>query len=322
MFLWAGIDEAGYGPLLGPLVVAGTAFTTTEEVRPGALWDALGDAVVRRARGSDGRLIVNDSKLVHSGRHGLRRLEEGVLGFLSALTGRPLRTAGDPPERLANGRQPADEPQPWFSGTEGLSLPVASNASAIGSRAAALAEALDGAGIRLVAAHAVVVLPPEFNRVVARTRNKSLLLFQKCGLLLQDFERIEGVTSSRVLVDRHGGRMRYRRLLRDAFPECDCDVLAEEAKRSTYRITRGEREMAVSFRQGGDRLALPTALASMVAKYIRELYMRAFNAHWAERMEALAPTAGYHKDALRFLRDTAPLIREDGIDPATLVRAS
>ncbi|MHC4591536.1 MAG: hypothetical protein ACYS8L_02445, partial [Planctomycetota bacterium] len=47
MVLWAGIDEAGYGPRLGPLVVAGTAFALEREPKEGILWETLRDAVSR-----------------------------------------------------------------------------------------------------------------------------------------------------------------------------------------------------------------------------------------------------------------------------------
>ena len=45
---------------------------------------------------------------------------------------------------------------------------------------------------------------------------------------------------------------------------------------------------------------LPTALASMTAKYLRELSMRAFNEFWCARVPGLRPTAGYPGDAPRF----------------------
>ena len=58
----------------------------------------------------------------------------------------------------------------------------------------------------------------------------------------------------------------------------------------------------------------------MTAKYIRELYMEAFNAYWLGRMEGLRPTAGYAKDARRFLQDIASLIEDGRVDLTALIR--
>ena len=323
MPMWAGIDEAGYGPALGPLVVAGTAFVTREPPEHGQLWDRLGDAVVRHARGSDGRLVVNDSKVVYSGALGLRRLEEGVLAFLQAGSAAPVGSGTDLLSVLTGGRPSQGEPCPWFRDVAGFGLPLASNASALLSKAAVLREALGQAGVRPLALRAAVVLPPEFNRIVSRTRNKAMILFQKCGLLLQELWRHAGPGESHVLVDRHGGRAHYRKLLLDVFPRCQCDVLEEGDQRSAY-VVRDERDsgrtLQVTFQEGGDSRALPTALASMVAKYVRELYMTAFNAYWQQRIDGLKPTAGYHGDARRFLRDIAPALHAEGVDRAALVR--
>jgi ribonuclease HII len=170
---------------------------------------------------------------------------------------------------------------------------------------------------------AAVVFPAEFNRVVARTRSKSLLLFQKCGLILQEIWRSAGAGPSWVLVDRHGARSHYRRLLRDVFPDCPCDILREGDGGSVYRIAdpgAPGRVMHVAFKEKGDTLALPTALASMTAKYVRELYMRSFNLYWQQRLAGLKPTAGYAADARRFLKDVAPALRTEGVEVSRLVR--
>ena len=61
-----GIDEAGYGPNLGPLVVATTACRVPAEA-PACLWQALAPAVRRRDHDDDGRLLIDDSKKVNEG---------------------------------------------------------------------------------------------------------------------------------------------------------------------------------------------------------------------------------------------------------------
>jgi hypothetical protein len=69
----------------------------------------------------------------------------------------------------------------------------------------------------------------------------------------------------------------------------------------------------------GERF-LPTALASMTAKYLRELSMRAFNEFWCSRIPDLRPTAGYPKDAHRFRKAIAATQKELKIDDRTLWR--
>jgi ribonuclease HII len=68
----------------------------------------------------------------------------------------------------------------------------------------------------------------------------------------------------------------------------------------------------IEFTVGGEA-RIPVALASMTAKYLRELCMRAFNAFWGERAAGLEPTAGYPVDAHRWRRDAAAAIKETGL---------
>ena len=58
----AGIDEAGYGPLLGPLVVSAALFRVPSDDDLD-LWDALSPVVSRAP--VDGAVPVNDSKKLY-----------------------------------------------------------------------------------------------------------------------------------------------------------------------------------------------------------------------------------------------------------------
>ena len=104
--------------------------------------------------------------------------------------------------------------------------------------------------------------------------------------------------------DKHGGRNRYAALLQHHFPDEWIEIRQESRPISCYQWGPSETRVEVSFRTQGES-ELPTALASMTAKYHRELAMRAFNLFWREHISQLRPTAGYPVDAKRFKAEIA-----------------
>jgi hypothetical protein len=75
-----GIDEAGYGPNLGPLVMTVVACRVPDP--DSDLWHDMRAVVRRHGDEDDGRLLVADSKLVFTPDKGLRCLEQAVLALL------------------------------------------------------------------------------------------------------------------------------------------------------------------------------------------------------------------------------------------------
>ena len=76
----------------------------------------------------------------------------------------------------------------------------------------------------------------------------------------------------------------------------------------------------MSFRTRADESDFCTSLASMVCKYVRELLMERLNSFFAGLSPGLKPTAGYPRDAARFLRETEILRSRLGVSEESLVR--
>ena len=70
------------------------------------------------------------------------------------------------------------------------------------------------------------------------------------------------------------------------------------------------------------RFAKPAALASMAAKYVRELLMLRLNRFFQDRLPQLKPTAGYHGDARRYVTEIKPVMEQLGVSRSELVRSA
>ena len=313
MAVVAGIDEAGYGPFLGPLVVSGVAFELPDEAAGEDLWVRLADVVTRSPR--DGaRVPVDDSKRLFNQTRGVRHIERAALAF-AAAAGHQVTTFRGLLAALADLREDVDT-YPWHAGAE-FAIPLANS----GLHLEADASRLRGAsGARFLGAKLLPVLVGEFNRLVAAHDTKSATLFLKTARLLSWLWNTWGERDLLVYVDKHGGRNRYGHLLHEALFGATVRTIAEGASKSVYTVTDDARRMTIGFYEKGDGRHLSIALASIYSKYLRELFMHLFNAWWCERVPGLKPTAGYFTDGQRFLADTAVARQQLGIPDAQLIR--
>ena len=314
MAVVAGIDEAGYGPRLGPLVVSAVAFEVADAAAGLDLWGLLGDAVSRSVRDRD-RVPVDDSKRLFSQAIGLRHIERTALAFAAAAGIQPATFRG-----LLAGLAELDEPpdsDPWYAGFD-LPVPLDAQPDRIAAdarRLLAVRRTADFLGVR-----SMPVLEGEFNRLVESVGTKSATLFLATSRLLTHLWTQWGERGLIVHVDKHGGRDRYGLLLHQTFFGARIHVVREGHHESVYEVSDGGRRMTIGFYEGGDSRHLPVALASCYSKYVRELFMRGFNAYWLGHVPGLQPTAGYCPDADRFLRDIEPVRRSLGIPDRRLVR--
>ncbi len=330
MYVYAGIDEAGYGPLLGPLVVGRAVIAIPNlpshgqagATEPPQLWQRLSKAVCRRVSDRRKRIAVNDSKKLTSKASGVRHLELGCLAFASLAGHRPatvdrwLDALGEATHRDLSALPwyaPAPE-HPWQA------LPATITRGELAVARSMLANTAERIGVTMPDLGAAVVFEDRFNRMVAATRSKAAASFTFVARhLVRVWERF-GEHAPLAVVDRQGGRTSYRELLALTFPDAALAVRDETPERSEYHLRRGGRSMTVCFLVEAEDRHMPVALASMVSKYTRELLMARFNAYFTRRVPGLRPTAGYATDGRRFWRELEPHAAALAIDGDVLLR--
>jgi ribonuclease HII len=383
MTILIGVDEAGYGPNLGPLCIAATAWQLNDDAsqaeptqRAGAtgppapdLYEILAAAVVRSPAKCPRRIAIADSKQLYKPGGGLRLLERGVLAACELLGIEP------PPCGAAS--------LPWHA-EPGEATPIDLAAEDVAAAAGLLSASCGAAGVELAALRASVIHPCEFNDLCDRFGTKGAALShatlalvrsvvdeardgcvacdknqQRCDAahgsapharLRQPRPSLVAASAAQdacchgpsspamdhhsapsafplppspllhITLDKHGGRNRYAAILSDQFPDSWVDVVREGRAESVYRFAHRGATVEARFRVGGEA-ELPTALASMTAKYLRELAMRRFNRWWQARVPGLRRTAGYPVDARRFRAEIAEEQRRLGIADRDLWRA-
>jgi ribonuclease HIII len=292
-----GTDEAGYGPNLGPLVIGACAWRVPSRPAADKLYDLLADAICTDPTDELQRLAIADSKRLYQPGGGVQQLERGVLVALLLLE-RRCRAWRDVWRLLDSSALAQIDALPWHADFD-EPLPCHAADGDLEPLTQRIRPCCERVGVQLAGLAATAVFPGEFNAAVQRCDNKaevlSLATMRLAGRILAELPAGAAI----VLCDKHGGRNRYAALLQEVFPDELVRVRRESAELSVYQVCAGSRSVEFRFQPKGER-HLPTALASMTAKYLRELAMRPFNAFWQRHVPGLAPTAGYPGDSRRF----------------------
>jgi ribonuclease HII len=314
-----GIDEAGYGPNLGPLVMTSVACQVPEKLVGADLWSVLDQTVRRHPSADDGRLLIEDSKVVYSTARGLLGLETGVLATVSPAAANEPFPLGRLLALLCPSHLGELSSEAWFSGAS--LLPVAAAPAQLSMAAARFANCCAEERVVWGLVRSVIVCPRRFNALLDHWGSKGAVLGQGLAELARSNRQQTNESESlNFIVDKHGGRNNYSAMLQQAFPDGLVIAREEGMARSVYQVTGLGRSIRFTMQPRADAEHFCVALASMVSKYVRELLMLEFNRFWQTHVPGVKPTAGYPGDAARFFADIRPALEKLAIPETAIWR--
>lgn len=316
--LIAGIDEAGYGPVLGPLVMTVVGLDAPAATADADLWRVLNACVARRYKKREPRVIITDSKTLSSRPDGFELLELSALSMLGAA-GIRARTLSELCAAVAPAAWKHASGYDWYAGRD-PALPIAVSEELVRTSANGLAHGLRQARVDKLRVCCEVLDAGEFNDLVARTKNKSTVQFTLTLRLLSAVGGWADGRAAHIAIDKQGGRSRYRAPLMTGLQLNDLRVVHESDTCSRYELVASPGPVRIEFHQGAESHHLAVAAASIISKYLRELFMHGFNAFWASQVPGVKRTAGYYTDGHRFLRDIEPALSRMHVDRRLLVR--
>lgn len=286
-----GLDEAGYGPNLGPLVVAAVRVRWLGD----GDWKASFKKHSRGIRGKNKALpLVDDSKKAYL-KEGVEGLERTVARFFPSQA-----NLGDFLKKHCEFGFEELSAEPWFLASEQAFL-----------KENQPDEPLVFPGFEQFDFRLAVLSPRLFNEMTDRLGNKGLLLSHAlstlCRAFAADFSSGDKVFG---LADKHGGRNQYAPVLQTILDRGFFLSESESPIESLYKSVGSEVQWRFHVSQKADSLFPLVGLSSMVAKWTRERLMAQFNRYWQEKVPDLAPTAGYPADAPRFFSAITDKARE------------
>ncbi len=313
----AGIDEAGLGPKLGPLVVSATAFNlplhTPDKPVP-SLWEVFAQSCTHKRQAKDSRLLVADSKIAYSAT-GLEGLKHTVAAFCRELRPEPLPTSLYSLLTLLQAEKDIETiaESPWFKNDLNYEI----NDDRLNFNSSPIID-INNKEARFCHCHTCILSAKMLNRLFTQELNKSEVTLLQIGKLIQNIITTFNNHAIMIKIDKQGGRDYYAPFLSQLLDGAWIETIREGAASSLYKISD---KITVEFLPKADQNEFSVALASIFSKFLREIFMDSFNTYFSQLLPNLRATAGYPQDAKRFYQDITGLLNKDGLTKEILWRA-
>jgi ribonuclease HII len=301
-----GVDENGLGPLLGPLVTTSVSVQLKryQSARVSSLGRELGidDS---KATAAFGRMAVAEGLALAVLERAHGQLPKDVEAFLSLLL-------LDTPELLRTRCPSASLPQCW---SIPIALPCFGGDVDEGRRTL---DSLARRGIQILRAKSAVACTRFLNDRLNEGQSRVEVDLELMERLVLD-ARAHAAEDLYAICGMVGGIRNYVEKMRH-FPRADVSVRRAPSGTLAYDVTGVGQ---VRFEIDADQNHFPVALASMIGKYLRELWMLRHNRFYQARDPELLDVSGYHDPVTRhFVRASELLRKELGVSDACFLRDS
>lgn len=302
-----GVDENGLGPRLGPLVATAISLELDHGVYDAERLRRIGD----RAGVGDSKATAGFGAMAHTEGVALAILERIHGSAPSDLDTFLAMIAVDGPAELRSFCDTKSAVQCW---SRRLALPIFGGSVSKGKRALAR---LERTGLRIRRAKSAIACPRAFNREVERRGSKLSVDLELFERLLLDAATEHGPLLA--ICGMVGGIRRYAPYLARISSDT-LEVLEETRSRASYRAPEiGE----VRFEVDCDAQHVPVALASMLGKYTRELFVERQNQFYRDHQPHLPAASGYYDPVTtRFIEATREIRTRLAIAPDCFERTS
>ncbi|HOK56922.1 MAG TPA: hypothetical protein PKV21_00315 [bacterium] len=237
-----GIDENGFGPVLGPLVITG--ILTSEDIK-------IPD-------------YIKDSKIFYKNKKDLKKIEEiAVISFYMVEN----RTPSSPYEifkrfsykKCAFEENLCEKNIPLFFESE--------NIKEIIKRYSDLLKEKD----KIKRIEVKTVCPYFFNDFVKKKKSKFLLnLFNFCEII----KEMENYKNIKFFCGKIGGTIYYRNFLKYFLPDYEIYALKETDDFSEYKISKKNLSFELGFYKNVENISPVASFSSIIGKYMREIIMK------------------------------------------------
>lgn len=236
-----GIDENGFGPILGPLVITGVL--TEEDLKIPS--------------------YIKDSKILYKKRDDFEKIEEiAILSYFlikKELPQSPFQIL----KKFSSFKCPFDE------NICEKNVPLKfknENQKEILNKHFNFVEERD----KFKEIKVNIVCPYIFNEETKKKNSKFIVNLSNFCKIIKEMEKYENV---KFFCGKIGGLTYYRKYLDYFFPEYEIITIKEEADFSSYKMRKKGVNFEINFYKNVEKVSPPACLSSIIGKFIREIIM-------------------------------------------------